>query len=348
MARKLVFLLALSAFGCEQPVNPAAPGAAHAATTNAASDVADPVATIGGTPITLAELDEAAAAGIQKAEQQIFEARNQALQQLIGEKLVDDAAAAKGVSKEDFLKTEIEDKIDPVLDAEVDAFYAQNAQRMNGPIEQLRPQILGYLGNQRKAAVMGELMKGLKEAANVTILLSPPRIIVDSGDSPRYGNADAAIEIIEFSDFQCPYCTRGAATIDQVKEKYGDQVTVVFRHFPLDFHDNAHRAAQASECAQEQGKFWEFHDALFANQSALAEPDLIRYATDTGNDMTKFNECLASGRHVETVDQDMKEGTTAGMTGTPGFFINGRFLNGAQPLEAFVEIIDAELALGAG
>jgi protein-disulfide isomerase len=347
VARKLIFLLALGALGCEQPVNAAGPGAAQAAPA-ADADVADPVATIGDTKITLAELDEAAAAGIMKAKQQIFEARNQALQQLIGEKLLDDAALAKGVTKEAMLKAEVEDKIDPVLDAEVDAFYAQNQARMNGPIEQLRPQILGYLENQRKTAAMTTLMTGLKNAANVTILLAPPRIQVDPGDSPRYGNAEAAIEIIEFSDFQCPYCIRGASTLEEVKEKYGDQITVVFRHFPLSFHQNAHKAAQASECANEQGKFWEYHDMLFANQAALTEPDLVRYATDLEADMTAFNECLTSGRHAATVDQDMKEGEVAGMTGTPGFFINGRFLNGAQPIEAFVEIIDAELARGAG
>jgi len=129
-----------------------------------------------------------------------------------------------------------------------------------------------------------------------------------------------------------------------VKEKYGDDVTIVYRHFPLSFHDRAQRAAEASECANDQGKFWDYHDALFANQRELQDEHLSQYAADVGLDTTAFNECLSSGKHVAKVENDMKEGSSAGMTGTPGFFINGRFIGGAQPLEVFTEIIDSELA----
>ena len=165
-----------------------------------------------------------------------------------------------------------------------------------------------------------------------------------TGDSPRFGNPEAPVQIVEFSDFQCPYCTRGASTLDEVKEAYGDKVTVVYRHFPLSFHMEAYKAAQASECANDQSKFWEYHDLLFANQRALTEPDLVSYAEQLSLNMGDFTECLNSGKHAATVDEDMAEGAAVGMQGTPGFFINGRFLNGAQPFEAFKEIIDAELA----
>ena len=141
-----------------------------------------------------------------------------------------------------------------------------------------------------------------------------------------------------------PYCIRGSDTLKQVMDKYGDKVSVVYRHFPLSFHTEAHKGAQASECANEQGKFWEYHDKLFANQRAMFDEDLRRYAGEVGLDQAKFDECLASEKYKAKVDKDLEDGAAAGMSGTPGFFVNGRFVNGAQPLEVFSQIIDAELA----
>jgi len=342
MARTLVLALALFSLGCEQ--QPAAgPPVAQAAP--AQQGATETVATIGGEPITLAEVDDKAAAALMKARQEMFDARSQTLQALINERLVEAEAKAAGVETDDFLKQKIDDKIEPVLDADIDAFYAQNQARMRGPLDAMRDQIRGYLESQRKQSLMKELIDGLRAKADVKVMLSPPRIQVAAADSPRAGSADAPIQIIEFSDFQCPYCTRGAETLDQVKEKYGDKVSVVFRHFPLSFHTEAHKGAQASECANDQGKFWEYHDKLFANQKSMFDADLKRYAAELSLDQTAFDACLDSGKYKDKVDRDLEEGTAAGMSGTPGFFINGRFINGAQPLEVFVEIIDAELEL---
>ncbi len=351
MHRLFPFALLL-AVACDTPnaspakaaAPPASAPSASASAPAATDGAADPAATIGGVAVPLAEVDKKAAAGLIKARQDMFAARDQALQGLIHERLFDAEAKAKGITTEELLKAEIEDKAKPVTDAEIEAFFAQNQQRMRGGIDQMREQIRGYLEQQTKGARMMEYVDELKKKNDVVVFLEPPRIHVDAGDSPRYGSPDAPVQIIEFSDFQCPYCTRGADTLTEVKEKYGDKISVVFRHFPLDFHDKAQKAAEASECANDQGKFWEYHDQLFANQQAMGQADLERYATVLELDVAAFTECLNSGKHAPTVATDLEDGAAAGMSGTPGFFVNGRFIGGAQPIEVFSEIIDAELA----
>lgn len=149
--------------------------------------------------------------------------------------------------------------------------------------------------------------------------------------------------IEEFSDFQCPYCAKAVDTIKQIKQAYGDGVEVQFNQFPLSFHANAKKAAEASECARDQGKFWEYHDKLFANQSSLAVENLKQYAVDLGLDAEKFNSCLDSGEKAQKVEDDIAKGTAKGVTGTPAFFINGRLISGAQPFDAFKKIIDEEI-----
>ncbi len=355
--RLLALSLSLCLVGCDNPqaaapeaTRPAPATAAAPAAPSAPAAAADPgpsetVAVLNGQPITLADVDKAGASAVIKARNDLYQARKQALDQLIAERLIDAEAKARGVTPEDLAKAEIQDKVTPVTDAEIEAFYNENKARMRGAtLDQVRPQIQGYLEQQRMGERMAAFVDELKAKAQVEVSLDPPRIAVAAGDSPRYGSPDAPVQIIEFSDFQCPYCSRAADTLAQVKEKYGDKVSVVYRHFPLDFHDRANIAAQASQCAADQGKFWEYHDKLFANQRALSDEDLTRYAEEVGLNVGEFNECVKSGKHIETVATDLREGTEAGMSGTPGFFINGRFLGGAQPLEAFSEIIDEELA----
>ena len=352
MSRLTILCLALLV-GCNTPPAatdaPNAPATTTTATTHAAqaaadAGIADPVARVGGQPITLAELDESAKAELMKLHQQIFDTRKQGLDRLIDMRLLEAEASSRSMTTEELLKIEVESKTSPITDADIQAFFEQNQARMRGSVEDMQDPIKRHLAQQQGATLMMALTKQLREKSGVEIFLEQPRVIVDPGDSPRYGNVAAPVQIIEFSDFQCPYCTRGAETLTQVKEKYGDKVTIVFRHFPLPMHDRAHRAAEASECANEQGKFWEYHDQLFANQRAMTEENLASYAENVKIDAAKFNECLTSGRHVATVEQDMKEGAAAGMSGTPGFFINGVFLGGAMPIEQFSEVIDAELA----
>lgn len=326
----------------------AGPGKTVAVTTAAApsapsADANTAVATIGGETITMAQIDELAAPALLDARQAIYEARSQALDQMINERLVKAEATKRSVDEETLFRQEVEAKAPAPTDAEIEAFYNENRSMMRGELEDLKPRIAQHLQQQKLADAATGFINGLRDAAGVKILLDAPRVEVQAGSSPRWGNAEAPVEIIEFSDFQCPYCTRGAETLEQVKKHYGDKVTVVYRHFPLPMHDRADEGAAASECANEQGKFWEYHDQLFANQRAMSDDDLRSYARTVGLDMQKFEECYTSGRHVATVERDVEQGRQVGMTGTPGFYINGRMLTGAQPFDAFKQVIDAEL-----
>jgi len=160
-----------------------------------------------------------------------------------------------------------------------------------------------------------------------------------------YGPSDAKVTLITYSDFECPYCAKFSSTIEDVIDEYGDDVRIVFRHFPLSFHANAKGAALAAECAAEQGKFWQMHDVIFeANESgAMSVQAWKDAAEDLGLDTDDFNDCLDSEKYADKISKQMQEGAAAGVRGTPATFVNGTMVSGALPLESFVQIIDSQL-----
>lgn len=164
-----------------------------------------------------------------------------------------------------------------------------------------------------------------------------------SPDDPIKGNLEAKVTIVEFSDFQCPFCGRVEPTLKQIFQTYGDQVRLVYKHYPLPSHQYAQGAAQASLCAKEQGKFWEYHDLLFENQEKLTVSDLKKYAQELGLKQDQFNSCLDSKKYQSQIGADLRAGQAAGVSGTPAFFINGQLVSGAQPFENFKAVIDQEL-----
>ena len=180
---------------------------------------------------------------------------------------------------------------------------------------------------------------------------TPPRVVAASvDDDPAWGPEDAPVTIIEFSDFQCPFCSRFfAQTYPQIKQEYEGEVRFVYRDFPLtSIHENAQKAGEAGECADDQGKFWDYHDILFNNASALDVTSLKGYASQLGLDSGAFDQCLDSGKYTEEVQKDYQEGITYGVTGTPAFFINGVSIIGAQPYANFKAVIDAALQEAGG
>ena len=159
------------------------------------------------------------------------------------------------------------------------------------------------------------------------------------------GPKNAKVTIIEVSDFQCPYCKRHNPTMEQIMEEYDGQVRRVWVHFPLtSIHPYATKASEAAECAGEQGKFWEMHDIIFENQTAMTVDDLKSYAKNIGLNASDFDTCLDDGRYTSKVQQNMQAAQAAGITGTPGTFINGQLIKGAYPFDTFKAVIDAELA----
>jgi protein-disulfide isomerase len=315
-----------------------------AAAAPASPAPSSPAAVVGDKTISLAELDARAAGALVKVRHDEYEARKQALDGMINDEIMAKEAAAKGKSKEELLKAEVTDKVADPPQAEVDAFYEQNKARFGAQTkEQLTPQITAMLKNQKMAEAQRAYLKTLRDKYGVKTMLEPPRVAVAVDDDPSKGPAKAPVTIVEFSDYQCPYCSRAETTVTEVMKKYGEKVRLVFRDYPLSFHQNANVAAQASECAREQGKFWEMHGAMFANQAKLAANDLVETAATIGVEKDKFKACLDSGKYKDEVQKDFDDGQKAGVTGTPTFFINGIPMVGARDVNSFAEIIESEL-----
>jgi protein-disulfide isomerase len=344
----LAVAAALGALACTSPSTTQAKAAAAAP----AADPNAPVAKIGTEVITAKELDEFAKGELKKLEQQYqeqtYQVRRQALDGMILKRIVDARAKAAGKSPEDYVKAEVLDKLPPPTDAEIQQVYdAAKAQgRDLPPIAQVREPIVRFIQNQKATAAAQAYYEKLKTDAKVEVLLPvyrPPRQAVEA-KGPSRGPATAPITIVEFSDFECPYCGRAEETVSEVMRVYGDKIRLVYRDLPLPNHAAAPKAAEAAHCAGEQGKYWEMHAKLFANQRALDIPALKGYAKDLKLDQAKFDKCLDSGATAALVEEGRKAGNDAGVNGTPAFFVNGILISGAQPFDAFKEVIDAELA----
>jgi protein-disulfide isomerase len=337
----MLLLAGLTAAGCDsQP-----PAGAETTSTSGST----PVAVVGGQTVTLAELDtwikdqllDEQLSGKSDAAQHEF--REEHLDGLIEEKLVADEAERRGITP-DALREEFQGSAE-VSDAQVEDFFTKNKERLgNRELEQMDDRIRSHLEAQEARRAETTQLAELRRSAGVELLMDAPRLVV-AAVGPSIGPEDAPITIIEFSDFECPFCGRASPTVKQVLAEYEGKVRLVYRHFPLEsIHPNARGAAGASACANEQGKFWEYHDVLFANSRQLSPEKFEVFATQAGLDATAFNACVADGRFDADVDRDLADARSVGVSGTPSFFINGRMLGGAQPFDAFKRIIDAELA----
>jgi protein-disulfide isomerase len=308
-----------------------------------------PVAEINGTPITEKELNAAIGDRLSRIKSQVFDIQRQGINTIINDRLLEAAAKKDGVNVQEYLKKNVNDKVGEVTDQEVKDFYEKNKPRFKDQtLDQVKENVKRQLVAQKAMVFRNNLMDRLKEDAKIQVFITRPTISVSVDDDASKGKKDAKVTIIEFTDFQCPFCARARPTVNQIVETYGDKVQYVLRDFPLNFHPLAQKAAEAAECAGEQDKYWEYSDLLWANQKALSVADLKKYAQEAKLDTGKFDQCLDSGKMAEEVNKDMADGSKAGVTGTPSFFINGQMLTGARPFEQFKEVIDLELATGGG
>ena len=301
-----------------------------------------PVATVNGTPISEADLK--IGAKLMQLEQDAYQARLEALEEVISERLLSQEAQKNNTTVEELLNQHVESKLSDPSSAEVEVFYERQKARINRPLEEVRPQLEQFLKEMKRQEVRAAYLTGLREGSEVKILLAAPRSPVESGESPQRGPSDAPITIVEFSDFQCPFCKRAQSTLAEVQEKYPGQVKFVYKDLPLrEIHPQAQSAAEAAHCAGDQGKYWEYHGALFAAPQ-VTEASLPEIATSLQLDMTAFQECLDSRKHQAKVDAAFAQGMEVGAASTPTFFVNGILLRGSQPIESFSKVIDAELA----
>jgi protein-disulfide isomerase len=324
---------------------------AQSARTGDAGD--ERLATIDGKPILESEVLEKAAGQLDNVEAQRLQCElqadqtrhqvmDQAVRGLVRDRLTEEAAAKANLGKDEWFQQELDRRQETIGEDEVTEFFERNRSRLrNANRDQIAPQIRQYLATE-------QLYAALEEGRDIDYLLDPFRIEV-AADGPAKGPASAPVTVVEFSDFQCPYCKQVVPTIEQALEKYEGKIRVVFRQYPLtSIHPQAFKAAEASLCAADQGKFWELHDVMFEEQKALDVPELEEKAKRLGLDAEAFSSCLSSGKYTEQVQADLKAGVAAGVSGTPAFFVNGRPLSGAIGLDRLSEVVDEELARAKG
>ncbi len=318
----------------------------------AAQQPGDVAARMGDRTFTVKELDDAWRAADAKskadADQAIYDGRKDALDRLVAGMLIEQAAKTRGVDAGKYMADEVAKRVKPVTDADVSAFFKSNADQMQGrPLADVSASIRGFLEEQQQDAAHDAIVAELRKAATpVRVQLDPPRMTVSvAPHDPVRGPATAPVTLVEFSDYQCPFCSRVTPTLKRLRETYGERIRIVWKDFPLyDIHPLAQKAAEAAWCAGDQGKYWEFHDRLFVNQGTLGSEGLTQHATAVGLEPKAFATCIESGRHAGRVKEGAGLGRDLGVDSTPTTFINGRRLTGAHPYDVFAEIIDDELA----
>jgi len=305
------------------------------------------IAEVDSQSILASDLQKYAGKEISVQRENLYKLEKQKLEEYINAFLLTQEAKKRGVSVEAVLDQEVNSKIMPVGDDEIDVFYKLNRTRIPVDLDKVREQIRGYLRNQKIEAQKVLFFKSLRSKAKVVTYLKPPsvfRVDLSVAGEPFKGSEKARVTIVKFEDFQCPFCKQVQPTFHELLSRYNDKVRLVHKDLPLEsLHPQARQAAEAARCAYEQGKFWEYHDKLYANSPKASADDLKSYAKDVGLNVDSFDHCLASGKYKAVVQQDLNEGAQLGLTGTPTFFINGREISGNQPLETFEAIIDEEL-----
>ncbi len=278
-----------------------------------------------------------------------YELKMERLNRLIVEKMIGGEAKKANMSLDDYINKKV------VGDVKIsDSDYKKFVKEKNVPESQLTPQlkerIMGYLQQMKKQELLQAYIAKVTKNNPVEVYFQKPKMMVnvEPGNGPWFGGENAKVTIVEFSDFQCPYCAQGAERVHELKKKYGNKIKLYFRQFPLPptMHPQARQAAEASLCVNEQGmdKFWKYHDLLFKNQDKLDDANLAKFAKEAGADQAKFEECYKAKKYAAQVQSDMAYGEKVGVRSTPTFFVNGQLINGALPVESFSEIIDEELS----
>ena len=315
------------------------------------TDATAEVARVGDVVVTLGDVDAAwnenDAASQLRMLQQLYDARRRVLDFIIGNHLIDREATARGVSRDELLAEELPPRTLPISDEDVERVYRRNREALGDrTLEEVRVEIEAALERQRPTLALQQFMDDLRgESDDVALTLDPPRQRIEIlPDDPTRGPADAPIAIVEFSDFQCPFCQRATGTLTELFDRFEGQIRFTYKDYPLANHPEAFKAAEAGNCAHEQGMFWELHDKMFVSQDALDVLSLTTYASELGLDVAAFSACLDEGRYTQRVQQDLQIGQLNGVSSTPTVFINGRPVMGAAPIETFDQIIREELA----
>jgi protein-disulfide isomerase len=308
---------------------------------------ASKVADVDGLSVTAAEFNKQYGRELSAKREELYKFEEQKLNEYIGAILLTKEAKSRNVSVSTLLEQEVNDKVAPVSEQQIRRFYDANKDRLQVELEKVHDQIRDYLRDKEIQEQKNSFLKTLRSKAKITTYLKRPAIYraeVPIDGAPIRGTNSASVAIVKFEDFQCPFCKSVQPTFQELLKKYDGKVRVVHKDLPLEaIHPFARQAAEAARCAGEQGKFWGYHDQLYMVSPKLSTEDLKSSAKQVGLNSAEFDQCLTSGKYRAAVQKDLNDGAQLGLTGTPAFFINGREMSGAQPLEAFAAVIDEEL-----
>ncbi len=300
----------------------------------------DIVARVGARVITSAQLDA------HLAQRFKYEERREALDQLVATELFEQEAARRGLTVAQLTQQEVDAKAKAPDEGTARQFYEQNRAKIAPrTFEQVRSQIDALLLQQAQGARREAFRAELAQRSQAQVLMEAPRVEVPiPASAPVLGPATAAVTMVEFSDYQCPYCKQAQQTVDALMSHYAGKLRLVHRDFPLDFHPRAHLAARAAYCAGEQGRFWEYHRAMLLEPGDLSDVELRARARAVNIQEAPFVACLGSERHDAKIAESLLDAQRLGVNATPTYFINGRQFSGARPLPQFMQVLDEELA----
>jgi protein-disulfide isomerase len=312
------------------------------------SEAKEVLAEVNGVEIDDSDVEPTIGAQLSKLQEQQYLIQREIMDRRIDERLLDAEAAKRGISVSSLLDIEVTAKVALVTESEIDNVIQLHKSGFRDGGTSVRGQIRTELQSQKLAAQRDIFIKALRSAAKVKIYLRAPPIFraeVSAEKAPLKGSLTAPVTIVKFEDFHCPFCQRVQVIFTELMAKYGGKLKLAHRDFPIDqLHPTARKAHEAARCAQEQGKFWSYHDVLYANTPNSSTDNLKTYAYEIGLDIAAFEHCINSNKYQNVVQEDIDHGQRLGVAGTPTFFINGRQLAGAQSMEAFTELIEDELA----
>jgi len=318
------------------------------AAANAGQPSAGPetvIAEMGGQKVTLSDLEHGMADRLFQARLQYYSAERAALEQYLDDEVLAAEARRQQLTVKELLERNVNAKITDPTEDQLRVYY--EGVNTDQPFEAVRDKVLQHIRESRIAKARAAYVKSLREQAGVLVTFAPPVADVNIAEGPIRGPKNAPVRLVEFADFQCPYCQQVHADIQKVLEHFGDKISFSYRDFPLPMHPQAPKAAEAARCAGAQGKFWEFHDALFTDKK-LAPADLKEEARKLSLDTAVFDKCLDSGEQAASVEKDASKAQHLGVTGTPTFFINGHQFTGPAKYDVFRDAIEKELAVVSG
>jgi protein-disulfide isomerase len=324
---------------------------AHSAASDTQTDRgASVVAQVGDTQITEEQLQKQSAADLAKARSALLHARyayysaeREAVNKAVDQGILADQARAENITVDELLKRHVDSQIKEPSEETLRIYFLNI--NTDQPYSVVRPKIVERIHSLQQKKYGAEYLKSLREKKKIVVLLEPPREEVAVGDTPVMGPAAAPVTIVEFADYQCPYCRAVEPTLNQLREQYKDKIRYSYRDFPLPMHPYAEKAAEASRCAGEQGQFWPYHDRIFTGDAeSLSDSNLRSTAAALKLDSDKFGKCLDSGKEQAAVEKDLDQGKNLGVSGTPSFFINGYYVSGAISYDDLRELVDQQLA----